>query len=112
MEQTCPKKGRSVLPKITLTKRKTIGVRMPANPIAKMISQMCENPFLSCGIKLTEDEVLNDPYEINRVLGHCLDFIIDGGEVPFSPSSIISLVDEIPEIIREGSGDISFFKEK
>jgi tRNA threonylcarbamoyl adenosine modification protein (Sua5/YciO/YrdC/YwlC family) len=104
-------KGKSNLPKITLTKRKTIGVRMPGNPITQMLYNSCASPFLSCGITL-EDEVLNEPHEIHYRLRHLIELVIDGGEVPYAPSSIISLVDETPAILREGSGDLSFLKEE
>ena len=47
--------------------------------------------------------------EIEERLGNTLDVIIDGGSVVSKPSSIVSLIDDIPEIIREGQGDVSGF---
>jgi tRNA threonylcarbamoyl adenosine modification protein (Sua5/YciO/YrdC/YwlC family) len=103
-------KGSSLLPKITMTKRKTIGVRMPGNPIARALYEAGQTPFLSCGIRLDENEVLNEPHEIHYRLRHRIDLVIDGGEVPYAPSSIISLEGEAPVILREGSGDVDFFR--
>ncbi len=102
-------RGKTALPKLTMTKRKTIGVRMPNKPIPKAIYEACDFPLLSTGIKLEDGEVLNDPEIIAKRIGHAVDLIIDGGAVPFAPSSIISLEDETPVIVREGSGDLSYF---
>jgi tRNA threonylcarbamoyl adenosine modification protein (Sua5/YciO/YrdC/YwlC family) len=101
--------GKSVLPKLTLSKRKTIGVRMPDAAIPKAIYAACKNPFLTCSTKLGEEEFLNDPHEINDRFGHQIDVVVDGGDVPYNPSSIISLEGDVPVIIREGSGDLSYF---
>jgi tRNA A37 threonylcarbamoyladenosine synthetase subunit TsaC/SUA5/YrdC len=49
------------------------------------------------------------PQEIKEKLGNMLDIIIDGGPVPGKPSSVISLINDQPEILRVGSGDVSFF---
>jgi len=103
-------KGKSALPKLTLSKRKSIGIRMPDSPITRALYFACNNPFLSCGIRLDENEVLNDPHEINERIGHQIDLVIDGGEIPFRPSSIVNLEEDVPVILREGSGDLKYFE--
>ncbi|OGS34776.1 MAG: threonylcarbamoyl-AMP synthase [Elusimicrobia bacterium RIFOXYB2_FULL_49_7] len=103
-------KGKALLPKITLTRRKTIGIRMPDFPIVRSLYKAVDSPFLSCGTRLSDDEPLNDPQEIEDKLGHCIDLVIDGGKIPYAPSSIISLEEELPVILREGCGDLSFFR--
>ena len=102
-------KGTTILPKITLTKRKTIGVRMPDNRICQAISTEFGGPILSAGIQLNNETILNDPYEINSKLGHQLDIVIDGGPVIYNPSTIIDFTSDFPEIIRKGAGEISIF---
>lgn len=103
-------KGKSILPKITLSKRKTIGVRMPANPISRMLYEAANTPLLSTSMRLSDEEILNDPHEIDIRLGHMIDITIDGGPVAYAPSSIISLEEEVPVIVREGSGGLSLFR--
>ncbi|MFH0920268.1 MAG: L-threonylcarbamoyladenylate synthase [Fibrobacterota bacterium] len=100
-------KGKSIFPKITLSKRKTIGIRMPDSNIVKALYAACAHPFLSCGIRIDTDDVLNDPETIETRIGHAVDMVIDGGEISYAPSSVISLENEIPVILREGSGDVS-----
>ena len=46
----------------------------------------------------------------SQPVGHALDLIIDGGGITGQPSSIISLIDDTPEILREGSGDVNIFR--
>ena len=50
-----------------------------------------------------------DPYEIEAKFKGHLVLVIDGGTVLPEPSSVISLIDDAPEIIREGKGDVSGF---
>jgi tRNA A37 threonylcarbamoyladenosine synthetase subunit TsaC/SUA5/YrdC len=47
---------------------------------------------------------------ISDTYPHQIDIVIDGGPVPNRPSSVISLVDDEPDVIREGAGDVSFFE--
>jgi tRNA threonylcarbamoyl adenosine modification protein (Sua5/YciO/YrdC/YwlC family) len=103
-------KGKTQLPKITLSKRKTIGVRMPDVPIVRMLCEATGFPLLSCSMRLSDEEIVNDPHEINRRFGHEIDLVIDGGPVAYAPSSIISLEEEVPSILREGSGDLAYFR--
>jgi tRNA A37 threonylcarbamoyladenosine synthetase subunit TsaC/SUA5/YrdC len=54
--------------------------------------------------------VFDDPQSIKEAYGSFLDVIIDGGVLYQSPSSVVSLMDDIPEVIREGKGDVSSFR--
>ena len=92
-----------------LTKRKTAGIRVPNNPICLAIVEELGNPILSATARLPNEEPLNNAWSIEDTFGHTLDVVIDGGDVPEIPSSIVSLIDDEPEVIREGAGDISMF---
>lgn len=92
-------------------KRKTIGLRVLANKIAEALLAELGGPMLSTTLILpNDDEPLNDPYYIREILEHELDLVIDGGFCGFEESSIVSLLDETPEILREGAGDVSPFR--
>ncbi len=92
-----------LVPKIMLTKRKTVGIRIPDNRIALAIVEKLGRPVISTSAGL------DDPNAIQEKFGPYLEIVIDGGPTIPEPSSVISLVDDIPEIIREGKGDISSF---
>lgn len=102
--------GSRLVPKIMLTKRQTVGIRVPDHPVCLGIVQELGHPIISTSATNPETgEVLHSPQEIRDILGHALDLIVDGGGVPGRPSSVISLIDDTPEVIREGSGDVSVF---
>jgi tRNA A37 threonylcarbamoyladenosine synthetase subunit TsaC/SUA5/YrdC len=70
-----------------------------------MVDQL-EMPILSTSVPAGPDEILNDPYEIERRMGDKLDLILNGGILVSEPSSVVDLTNYEPVIIREGAGDI------
>ena len=59
-----------------------------------------------------EDLPMSDPYEMRQMLEHQVDLIIDGGFGGLEASTVISLVDDEPEVIRVGCGDPSPFESR
>ncbi len=105
--------GTKMVPKIMLTKRKTAGIRVPANPIAIALARELGNPILSTSATRPKDpdnQKFSDPSLIHDFLGNALDLVIDGGRVPNQPSSVISLLDNEPQVIRYGAGDVQIFE--
>ncbi len=103
--------GSRLVPKIMLTKRQTVGIRVPDNPICLAIVEELGHPVISTSATDPEtNQILGTPQEIKDKLGHALSLIVDGGAVSGKPSSIISLIDDTPEVLRAGNGDISFFQ--
>ncbi len=104
-------KGSRLVPRIMLTKRKNVGIRVPDHAISLAIVQELGHPVITTTATDPETtEVLSTPHEIKGKLGHALSLIIDGGIVTGSPSSVVSLIDDVPEVIRAGSGDVSPFE--
>jgi tRNA threonylcarbamoyl adenosine modification protein (Sua5/YciO/YrdC/YwlC family) len=101
--------GSKLVPKIMLTKRKTAGIRVPANKICLELVEALGNPIISTSAKDANETEMNDPSLIHDHFGNMIDMVVDGGQVPGHPSSVISLSDDIPEIIREGIGDVGLF---
>ncbi len=103
--------GSRLVPKIMLTRRQTVGIRVPDNPICLAIVEELGHPIISTSATDPEtNQILGTPQEIKEKLGHTLDLIVDGGIVSGKPSSIISLIDDSPEVLRVGNGDVSFFQ--
>ncbi|MEJ2062429.1 MAG: L-threonylcarbamoyladenylate synthase [Reinekea sp.] len=87
-------------------KKRTIGLRVLGNNIAAALLEALGEPMLSTSLILPhEEQPLADPYFIREVLEHELDLVIDGGFCGFDESTIISLLDGVPEVLREGAGD-------
>ena len=102
--------GTKLVPKIMLTKRRTAGIRVPDNLICMAIIQALGNPIISTSATLLGDEPMPDAWMIEESFPTQIDMVIDGGPVPNKPSSVISLMNDEPEILREGAGPVDYFK--
>ena len=92
-------------------KKKTIGLRVPDNAIAQAILEKMEEPIMSTSLILPdEDNRLIDPYEMKLKIGKLVDLVVDGGICGVEATTMVDLVDGIPEVIREGKGDSEPFR--
>ncbi|MDA3501968.1 Putative threonylcarbamoyl-AMP synthase [Acinetobacter junii] len=92
-------------------KKKTIGLRIPSNPIAQALLKELGEPLLTSTLILPDQtEPLDDPYDIENQLGKRIDVFIDGGFGTLSTTSIVDLSGENPEIVRRGVGNVSAFE--
>lgn len=102
--------GSKMVPRMMLTRRKTAGIRVPDHPICIHLVQELGNPIISTSASLPDGEILNDPSFIHDHFGAGIDLVIDGGPVPAEPSSVISLIEDEPHVIRKGLGDVQSFE--
>ncbi len=92
-------------------KKKTIGLRIPSNPVAQALLKELGEPLLTSTLILPEHkDPLDDPYDIENQLGKRIDVFIDSGFGTLSTTSIVDLSGENPEIVRRGVGDVSAFE--
>ncbi len=99
-----------LVPKLLVTKQKTVGIRVPDHPLCRELVRALGNAVLTTSAILPGDETaMANAYEIEERLGGMVDLVVDGGSVFPDPSTVISLVGDQVEIIREGKGDISPF---
>ena len=99
--------GSNSLPKV-FKKRKTVGIRVPDNNIARAIVERLGNPIVSTSIH-DEDEVIEyttDPELIFEKWQHKVDVVIDGGYGDNYASTIIDLTEYEPQVLREGKGSL------
>ena len=101
--------GTKLVPKIMTTKRKTVGIRVPDNNICLSLVKTLGNPIISTSVGFSGREVLSDPSLIEETFGSQIDLTIDGGLLANQPSTIISLIDDEIEVIREGLGEFRQF---
>ncbi|MDP2646123.1 MAG: L-threonylcarbamoyladenylate synthase [Desulfobacterales bacterium] len=102
--------GSRLVPKIMLTKRKTAGIRVPDNKLCIAITETLGNPIISTSATTRDGNVFFDPSLIHDYYDGTIEIVIDGGPVPGMPSSVISLIDDTPLVIRKGLGDVSIFE--
>ncbi len=94
-------------------KRRTIGLRVPGHPIAQALLAELAEPLMSVTLILPDaTEPLSDPYEIRDLLESQVDLIIDGGYGGIEASTVVSFVDEEPEVLRIGCGDPEPFQSR
>lgn len=91
-------------------KRKTVGVRVPDNAITQALLAELGEPLMSVTLILPGDDLpLTDPWDIRNLLEHQVDLIIDGGFCGLEPTTVVDLAGDVPEITREGKGDVAPF---
>jgi len=96
------------VPDLLLTRQKTVGIRIPDNRICLAIVQMLGNPIITTSANLSGEDPVGDPDMIDVDFGGQLDLIVDGGILTKDVSSVVSLVSDVPEILRMGMGDVSW----
>lgn len=99
------------VPKMLLTKQRTVGIRIPDHPVCLALVAELGNPILSTSANPSGEDPLNMPLEIREVLGSQVDLILECGVLPRVPSTVVSLVGDRVEVLRDGAGDASFFRE-
>lgn len=96
----------SNVPKYFKGKKKTVGIRIPDNPIILEIVRVLGNPILSTSIH-DEDEIIEystDPELIHEKYKDMADLVIDGGYGDNVPSTIVDCTGDVPVIVRQGKG--------
>ncbi len=98
----------SRVPDKVLGKRKTVGIRVPDNPIALAIIAAVESPLVSASVK-DDDEVIEyttDPELIEERYEGVVDLVVDGGFGDLTPTTLVDLTEDEPEVLREGGGEL------
>lgn len=86
--------------------RKTVGIRIPDNEIARAITEMLGHPVLSASIASDGDEIIT-PDQLELIPALDAELLIDGGDSDNLPSTVVDLTDSSsPEIIRQGKGEL------
>ena len=95
------------LPKILVSTRKTVGIRVPDSKITLGIVEELGHPILSSSVTTEAGEILYDPDSVIKNFRDVVDLIIDGGLLLSDPSTVIDLTDEEPHVLRMGAGEVS-----
>lgn len=103
--------GTKELPRRVLhPKRKTIGLRVPANPVALALLEQLDEPLLTSTLILPGDAApLTEGWEIQDRLDDHLALILDGGHCGTEPTTVLDLTGNTPVLIRQGRGSLAPF---
>jgi len=103
------KASREVPKRLMNPKRKTIGMRVPDHSVCSALLEELDQPLMSSTLILPDEELpMIDPYQIRLKLENRVDLIIDGGFCGPDATTVVSLMDGTPEIMRQGLGDIEW----
>lgn len=95
------------IPKIMLSKRKEVGIRIPDNSVCNSILENLGQPIVNTSVNLGPSEVLNDPDEIERRYKNNVDLMLDSDWLPEAiESTVVSMINDNLKILRKGKGEI------
>ncbi len=102
----------SEVPRLMLhPKRKSVGIRVPNHPVVSALLAELDEPLLSSSLILPgETEPLADIDDIRDTLAKQVDLIIDSGFCGLEATTVVSLVEGVPQVLREGKADPEPFR--
>jgi len=101
-------KATRAAPRMGQSRRRAVGIRVPANPVAQALVRALGRPILSTSAAPHEEEAVTDPVELaNLYGGRDVALVLDAGLAVNTPSSVVDWSGDAPEIIREGAGDLA-----
>jgi tRNA threonylcarbamoyl adenosine modification protein (Sua5/YciO/YrdC/YwlC family) len=101
---------REVPRRLAHPKRKTIGVRVPAHPVAHALLAELNEPMLSATLLLPgEAAPPADAQAIRSGLEHEVDLVIDAGSCGVEPTTVLDLTGDEAVVVRAGKGSLAPF---
>ncbi|MFY0522894.1 L-threonylcarbamoyladenylate synthase [Archangium gephyra] len=95
-----------MVPEAMMSKQKQVGIRVPDSELARALAAALGRPIVTTSATDAEGEPLIDAKDIKDALGHGLDLILDGGVRLMEPSTVVSLIDDQLEVLRQGKGQL------
>lgn len=90
-----------------LDKRRTIGLRIPGNAIARALVETLGAPLVTTSLAPDdEEEYTTDPELIHERLGRTVEAVVDGGPGGTEPTTVVDLTGDEPAIVRRGRGEL------
>ena len=91
-------------------RKKTVGVRIPDHVVDQALLETLGEAMLTSSLILPgEDEPRTMGWEIKEELDHQVDIVLEAGETPAEPTTVIDWSEGAPEVLRVGAGDPSRF---
>lgn len=101
------KATREVPRRLQNPRRKTIGLRVPDNPIASSLLGGLGEPLMSSTLIMPGDDMpLTDPLDMQNRLSREVDLLIDGGSCGVEPTTVVDMTAEVPRVLRVGLGPV------
>jgi tRNA threonylcarbamoyl adenosine modification protein (Sua5/YciO/YrdC/YwlC family) len=93
-----------LVPELLLNKQKQVGIRVPASQVPRALARALDGPLVTTTATGEEGEPLADPRDIKERYGHALALVLDAGLQAGHPSTVVSLLGDQVDILRQGAG--------
>lgn len=93
-----------LVPEMMQSKQRQVGIRVPQAPLMLAIAAKLRRPIVTTSATNADGDVLSDARSIKEQLGNRVDLILDGGVQPAEPSTVVSLIGDQIEVLRQGKG--------
>ena len=100
-------KAKRIVPRLLMTQKKELGVRMPDHEVPRALVNLLGRPIINTTARSAGQVAMSDPREIERYFKNQVSLVIDGGIIRGEPSTVISLVDDRVQVLREGKGPLT-----
>jgi tRNA threonylcarbamoyl adenosine modification protein (Sua5/YciO/YrdC/YwlC family) len=97
-------KAKRIMPKLMMTEKKEVGIRIPDHPVPVALARLIERPIINSSARIAGEDFFSDPRQIEKIFQKNLSLIVDGGIILGEPSTVIRIVDDEAEVLREGKG--------
>jgi tRNA threonylcarbamoyl adenosine modification protein (Sua5/YciO/YrdC/YwlC family) len=95
------------LPKILVSKRKTVGIRVPDSAVVQDLVKALGHPILSTSVAVGDEAMANDPDEIIDRFRNQVEMILNAGVMVSELSTVLDLTGDRAVLLRRGAGDVS-----
>ncbi len=97
----------SDVPRAMKNRNHEVGLRVPDHLVCRMLVELLDEPLLTGSVTPAESELeLEDPEAYERRFARDVQVVIDGGAAVPNPSTVLRLVDDVVEVLREGQGAV------
>jgi tRNA threonylcarbamoyl adenosine modification protein (Sua5/YciO/YrdC/YwlC family) len=92
-------------------KKRTVGARIPDNPVVRALLRELGEPLVSSTLLLPDHEQpMTDGWQIKEELDHVVDAVLDAGDCGVEPTTVVDFSAGYPEVVRIGAGDPARFE--
>ena len=95
-----------LVPQIMQSKQRQVGIRVPQAPLMLAIVARLGRPVVTTSAVDEDGKPLIDARAIKDALGGRLDLVLDGGVQHSEPSTVVSLIGDQIDVLRQGKGII------
>jgi tRNA threonylcarbamoyl adenosine modification protein (Sua5/YciO/YrdC/YwlC family) len=96
------------VPKMVMTRRRTVGIRVPDRPACQALITCLGTAVLGVSARGEQGQVIGTAQSLERYYHHLVDYVFDAGDIDSESSTIIDLTQSPPEVLREGKGKIDY----